>query len=223
VRREVWKPGSLQDTFESTTNPLTAVEAIRSQTLTFAALTAQEEAAWIGRCGTAMSATVGVGIMVTHNPLQSGRAEARTGLRMMPTSPPPSRSFRTVGFPQYGWKAGISDGAFPYDRPVKPAPGIPGPWCSLRPPFVHLGTNSGVPALSRASDPSVHRHGGWRYPPPQGLSLRSRFCCPGPSSLTQPHPPHSRAHRDFTAMRLIRDAFAVQARLGDLRVVPGFS
>ena len=46
--------------------------------------------------------------------------------------------------------------------------------------------------------------------------------CPGPSSLNRPHPPHSQAHRDFTARRLIRDAFAVRERLGDPRVVPGF-
>jgi hypothetical protein len=43
----------------------------------------------------------------------SGRTEARTGLRMMPTSPRSPLSFRTAGFPQYGWKAGLSDGAFP--------------------------------------------------------------------------------------------------------------
>jgi hypothetical protein len=38
----------------------------------------------------------------------------------------------------------------------------------------------------------------------------------------RPHPPHSRAHPDFTAWRLIRDAFAVRERLGDPRVVPSF-
>jgi hypothetical protein len=43
-----------------------------------------------------------------------------------------------------------------------------------------------------------------------------------PSSLNRPHAPHSQAHRDFVAVRLIRDAFAVHARLGDSRVVPGF-
>ena len=43
----------------------------------------------------------------------SGRTEARTGLRMMPTSPRSPLSFRTAGFPQYGWKAGLSGGAFP--------------------------------------------------------------------------------------------------------------
>ena len=44
---------------------------------------------------------------------------------------------------------------------------------------------------------------------PQGPSLRSGFFCPGPSTLNRPHPPHSQAHPDFTAMRLIPDAFAV--------------
>ena len=39
-----------------------------------------------------------------------GRALARTGLRMMPTFPPLPLKFRTAGFPQYGFKAGISDG-----------------------------------------------------------------------------------------------------------------
>ncbi len=39
---------------------------------------------------------------------------ARTGLRMMPTSPSSPLRFRTVGFPQYGSKAGLSDGAFPH-------------------------------------------------------------------------------------------------------------
>jgi hypothetical protein len=43
----------------------------------------------------------------------SGRIEARTGLRMMPTFPRSSLSFRTAGFPQYGWKAGISGETFP--------------------------------------------------------------------------------------------------------------
>jgi hypothetical protein len=42
-----------------------------------------------------------------------GRAVARTGLRMMPTFPPLPLKSRTVSFPQYGFKAGISDSAFP--------------------------------------------------------------------------------------------------------------
>jgi hypothetical protein len=42
-----------------------------------------------------------------------GRAVARIGLRMMPTFPPLPLKSRTAGFPQYGFKADISDGAFP--------------------------------------------------------------------------------------------------------------
>ena len=59
-------------------------------------------------------------------------------------------------------------------------------------------------------------------PPPQRSSLRSGLCCPDPSSLIRPHPPRSQAHRNFTARRLICDAFAVRERLGDPRAVPGF-
>jgi hypothetical protein len=48
------------------------------------------------------------------------------------------------------------------------------------------------------------------------------LCCLEPSSLNRPHPPHSWAHRDFTAQRLIRDVFAVRERRSDPRVVPSF-
>jgi hypothetical protein len=57
---------------------------------------------------------------------------------------------------------------------------------------------------------------------PQGSSLLPELCCLGPSSLNRPHPPHSQAHRDFAAERLIRDVFAVRERRGDPRVVPSF-
>ena len=43
----------------------------------------------------------------------SGRAMARTGLRMMPTFPSSPLKFRTAGFPQYGFKVGLSKSAFP--------------------------------------------------------------------------------------------------------------
>jgi hypothetical protein len=57
---------------------------------------------------------------------------------------------------------------------------------------------------------------------PRGSSLRARLCCPGPSSLNRPHPPHSWAQHNFIALRLICAAFAVRERLGNPRVVPGF-
>jgi hypothetical protein len=64
----------------------------------------------------------------------------------------------------------------------------------------------------------------WRLgsPPPQASSLGPELFCLGSSSLNRPHPPHSWAHRDFAAWRLIRDAFAVRERLSDPRVVPSF-
>jgi hypothetical protein len=57
---------------------------------------------------------------------------------------------------------------------------------------------------------------------PQGPSLRSGLFCPGPSTLNRPHPPHSQARRVFSAVPIMRNAFAVRERLGDPRVVPCF-
>ena len=152
---------------------------------------------------------------------ESGRIEARIGLRMMPTFPRSPLSFRTAGFPQYGWKAGISDGAFPCHFQLKPAPGMRCPRPGLHPSFVHRVVEG---RLRSAPEHSLAHAPPWRVggPPPQGPSLGSRLFCPGPSSLNRPHPPPSWTHRDFTAGRLIRDAFAVRERLGDPRVVPGF-
>src|SRR5262249_36777746 len=36
----------------------------------------------------------------------------------------------------------------------------------------------------------------------QGPSLRSGLCCPSPSTLNRPHPPHSQAHHNFIASDL---------------------
>src|ERR1035437_9302226 len=69
---------------------------------------------------------------------QSGRIEGRDGVRMMPTFPRSPLSFRTAGFPQYGWKAGFPSGAFLGDQRLKPAPGMRRPTSSLHPPFVRL-------------------------------------------------------------------------------------
>ncbi len=145
-----------------------------------------------------------------------------SGLRMMPTFPPPPLSFRTVSFPQYGWKVGLSGSAFPRVTQVKPAPGIPGVSRRFASALRALRGHTLRPALCRYSG-----LGGAlpfeKIPPlPQRSSLRSGVYCPGPSSLIRPHPPHSQAHSDFTACRLIRNAFAVRVRLGDPRVVPCF-
>ncbi len=139
----------------------------------------------------------------------------------MPTSPRSPLSFRTAGFPQYGWKVGLSDGAFP-DRPLlKPAPGIRRLTPGLRPPFALLVVRIGNP---RCVGPTTRwcaaLEGGW--PPPQGLSLRSGLFYPRPSPLIGPIRPTRRHSAISPTMRLIRDAFAVRERLGDPRAVPSF-
>src|ERR1700730_9000936 len=72
---------------------------------------------------------------------QSGRVEARTGLRMMPTFPRPSLSFRTVGFPRYGWK----DSTFPRIGRLKPAPDMHRLMFGLYLPFAHVEATSLIP------------------------------------------------------------------------------
>src|SRR5246127_5509959 len=97
------------------------------------------------------SPSVTFGLQHTAGPYRrSGRTEARIGLRMMPTFPRSSLSFRTAGFPQYGWKAGLSDGALPYGPQLQPAPGIRWSSSSLHPSFVHFVAHIDGTALSRA-------------------------------------------------------------------------
>ena len=135
---------------------------------------------------------------------------ARTGLRMMPTFPSPPLKFRTVGFPQSGFKAGIFRRGLPRELVCRR------PSCPLLPPF--------TPALCQGRCAYKHLRASGPTALPQGPSLRSGLCCPGPSSLTWPHPPHSRAHPDFTDSRLIPDAFAVHICicLGNPRLVLSF-
>ena len=140
---------------------------------------------------------------------------------MMPTFPRSPLTFRTAGFPRYGCKAGLSDGAFPAVAPLKSAPDMRVATTGLHPPFVHSAARAGSPFVPGPQARSCTAMK-WFEPQPQGSSLGSGLFCPGPSSLNRPHPPHSQAHRDFAALRFIRDAFAVRERLGDPRAVPSF-
>ena len=152
----------------------------------------------------------------------SGREMARTGLRMMPTSPSTSLRFRTAGSPRYGSKAGLSSGPSHLTRRLNLLPVYPlrrtvcvhsscSPWPLPVVPFC-VGTVARWNTAMRAAFATL----------PQGPSLRSGLYCPGPSSLNRPHPPHSQARRDFPAEPVIRDTFAVREHLGDPRVVPCF-
>ena len=97
---------------------------------------------------------------------------ARTGLRMMPTFPLPPLKFRTAGFPRYGFKAGISDAAFPAS------------WFAIalralrfhRDSLLCVRDDALMNTSVRADSAAL----------PQGPSLRSGLFCPDPSSLTGP-------------------------------------
>jgi len=143
---------------------------------------------------------------------------ARIGLRMMPPFPSSPLKFRKAGFPHYGFKAGISDGACPSTASssrravcVRPS------WTSL--PVIALSSFrvEGRGALIHPRSSGVAAF-------PQGSSLRSELFCLGPSSLTRPHAPHSPAHpafADTAYTRCPRCASELQC-LGDQRVDPCF-
>ena len=125
--------------------------------------------------------SIAVGTPITERPPQLGRIEARTGLRMMPTFPRSPRSFRTAGFPQYGWKAGLSGGAFPVGQRFKPSPGIRLLTAGLPSPFVHLRIEAVVPYCAGPLTMMMHRHGGW-------VALRPRGPRSGPGSAVPVRP-----------------------------------
>jgi hypothetical protein len=138
---------------------------------------------------------------------------ARTGLRMMPTFPSPPLKFRTAGFPRYGFKASLSDPAFPVRREVKPAPGMPsdpgGFAMVLRACAGYTTLGAPVPSPTGQSG-VVFAHG--HATDPRGPWLRSEFCCLRSSSLT-PTPSASlagtaRLHRFAAYTRGLRCAGA---------------
>src|SRR3954468_12574675 len=142
---------------------------------------------------------------------ESGRIEARTGLRMMPTFPRSPLSFRTAGFPQYGWKAGLSGGAFPDRQSLKPAPGIRLLTAGLPSPFVHHSVEAVVPY--RAGPPTgrcTAMEGG--SPSAPGALARVRVML-SRSVLAEPAPSAplagtSRLHRRAAYPRCLRCAGA---------------
>jgi hypothetical protein len=133
----------------------------------------------------------------------SGRTMALIGLRMMPTFPSSPLRFRTAGFPRYGSKAGLSVGAFPggADRSA--------PRRGLHPTFASPAMRI-VLARSRGATRVARRRRASGFSAlPQGPSLRPGLCCPGPSTLMRPHPPHSPARHNFPARQVICGACAV--------------
>jgi len=71
--------------------------------------------------GWRMTRGQGGSLVLSYAALSSGRVGTRRG-PVLPTSPRSPLSFRTASFPQYGCKAGMSDGAFPGPHLLKPLP-----------------------------------------------------------------------------------------------------
>ena len=103
----------------------------------------------------------------SHSFMLPGRTMARTGLRMMPTSPSSPLKSRTVSFPQYGFKAGISDSAFPSTTRCSRRMVCSRPSCTSLPVALYPGSETGNAvrwyATVQAVDSAL----------PQGPSLRS--------------------------------------------------
>jgi hypothetical protein len=140
----------------------------------------------------------------------------------MPTFPSSPLRFRTAGFPQYGSKAGLSDGAYPPNAPVKPAPGIPGHLavCIRRscPPWP-----AGSTALRRVGGSVGHCHASGCLPLyPRGPRSGPGCVVPVHHRLLGPIRPTRRHVAPSRPWPVIRNAFAVRERLGDPRVVPRF-
>jgi hypothetical protein len=130
---------------------------------------------------------------------------------MMPTFPRSPLSFRTAGFPQYGWKAGCPGVAFP-DRWRAEA-------CSehslsnVRFAFAlrALRGHNGCPALCRAADSIAHRLGGLLILRPRGPRSGPGCSVPVRHHLIGPSVPlagTSRFHRTAAYTRCLRCAGA---------------
>jgi hypothetical protein len=83
---------------------------------------------------------------------RSGRAMARTGLRMMPTFPSSPLKFRTAGFPQYGFKVGYRKVPSQHKAPNCRAHLV------CIPPSRSPLSNLYIPGLCRGSCALEHRH-----------------------------------------------------------------
>ena len=130
---------------------------------------------------------------------RSGRTMARTGLRMMPTFPSSPLKFRTAGFPRYGFKAGLSKGAFPQAAPTCRALSV----CVLPscPPLAAFGS----PLCVEERHALRHCHASGRAALPQGSSLQRSYSVPRHHRLFDP----IRPTRGHSAISLLSNLYAL--------------
>ena len=118
------------------------------------------------------------------------RASARNDVGVYQISARAGRveRWRTAGFPRYGSKAGCQS------APCQGKADRSTPHRGLPPTFV--SPRDGGSASLEVEVPTLRRHrrASGLSALPQGPSLRSGLCCPSPSSLNRPYPPHSAPH-----------------------------
>jgi len=140
---------------------------------------------------------------------------ARSGLRMMPTFPWPSLKFRTAGFPQYGFKAGMSDRACPFDAACTSLglpPSFVFPAAPIRSPFCAGG-------MVRAEAPPFEQP---LLLYPRGPRSEVGSAVPLHLHLSGPIRPTRRHIRISPLRGLYQMPSLCTLRLGDLRAVPRF-
>ena len=146
---------------------------------------------------------------------------------MMPTFPSPSLKFRTVGFPQYGYKASLSGATCrPAARRTEDVDTRPVPQRATRlsSPFARARSRPPDQALrpGRARAVCVPLRERPRPSTPGVLGSGPSCVVSDHHGLLRPHPSVPQARDDFTAWPFIRRAFAVRVRLGDPRDLPYF-
>lgn len=119
---------------------------------------------------------------------------------MMPTFPSPPLKFRTVGFPQYGFKASMSDKACRPRGPVKRVPRIPRSTNTFALPFAHGEHRTTHLAQRPGQVGSVEGRcvRGTSLSTPGVLGSGRSYVVSSPPRLLRPHPSVSQARGDFT-------------------------
>ena len=119
---------------------------------------------------------------------------------MMPTFPRSRLSFRKAGFPRYGCKAGLSDGAFPAVASLKSAPDMHVATAGLHPPFVHSAATAGSPSVPGPQARSCTAMK-WLRHTPRGPRSRPGYAVPVRHHLIGPIRP-TRGHTAISGLQL---------------------
>jgi hypothetical protein len=145
---------------------------------------------------------------------RSGRTMARIGLRMMPPFPSSPLSSVQRVFPSTAGRPVYQTVPYPSSASSSRRMVCLRPSCTTLPvaPYPRSKSRGAVPWYTTVQAAIAAL--------PQGSSLRSGLCCPGPSSLIDPMRPTPR-HTSISPTRLIQGALAVRPLATPRRPVSG--